>query len=137
MGFILVMTMNAKRAFDMIGNEDDFTVISWKVAREIPAWVNTAQEWNTRNKFKDVQFYEEDEVENVNTDDDDDDDDDGDDDEEEEEVQEETEDKEEEDDKVDDGINNEESEDNEENDEMLDEEERMGNFKKKKRANVS
>ena len=52
-------------------DEDDFTVVGWKVARTIPKWVNIAQKWNMRNKLEDIYHDEEDDDVNEKDDDDD------------------------------------------------------------------
>jgi hypothetical protein len=52
-------------------DEDDFTVIGWKVARKIPKWVNVEETLNVGNKLEDVDHGEEDDGVDENDDDDD------------------------------------------------------------------
>jgi hypothetical protein len=47
-------------AFEILDDEDDFTVIGWKVARKNPKWVNIAGKWNMRNKLEYIYHDEED-----------------------------------------------------------------------------
>ncbi len=41
-GFNLGDKNERDAAFEILEDEDDFTVIGWKVARKIPKWVNVA-----------------------------------------------------------------------------------------------
>ncbi len=48
-GFNVGNNNERNAAFKILEDEDNFTVIGWKVARKIPKWVNVAGKWNMRN----------------------------------------------------------------------------------------
>ncbi len=52
-------------------DDNDFTVIGWKVARKNPKWVKIAGKWNIRNKLEDIHHDEEDDDADGKDDDDD------------------------------------------------------------------
>jgi hypothetical protein len=70
-GFNLGDKNECDAAFEILEDEDDFTVIGWKVARNNPKWVNVAEKWNMRNKLEDINHDGEDNDVNEKDDDDD------------------------------------------------------------------
>ncbi len=58
-GFILGIKNEHNTAFNILQDEDDFSVIGWKVARKLPAWVNDASNRSLRNKSEDIHENEE------------------------------------------------------------------------------
>ncbi len=63
-GFSLDIKNKHDTAFNILQDEDDFTVIGWKVAGKLPTWVNDASNLSTRNKSEEIHGNEEDEDEN-------------------------------------------------------------------------
>jgi hypothetical protein len=70
-GFNLGNKNECDAAYEILEDEDDFTVIGWKFARKIPKWVNVAGKWNMRNELVDIHHDEEDDDVNEKDDDDD------------------------------------------------------------------
>jgi hypothetical protein len=59
-GFNLGNNNERDAAFGILEDEDDFTVIGWKVARKNLKWVNIVGKWSMRNKLENIHHDEED-----------------------------------------------------------------------------
>jgi hypothetical protein len=70
-GFNLGNNNERDAAFGILEDEDDFTVIGWKVARKNLIWVNIVGKWNMRNKLEHIHHDEEDDDMDEKDDDDD------------------------------------------------------------------
>ncbi len=55
-------------AFNILQDEDDFTVIGWKVARKLLTWVSYARNWSMMNESDVIHEEEEDNEEEMEED---------------------------------------------------------------------
>ena len=62
-GFNTLVKKEREIAMKIVSEDDDFMVIGWKVSKTLPVWVNNANSWIAFYNEEDVDYMEEENVE--------------------------------------------------------------------------